>query len=36
MTAPLRLAWADGSTWEIDVPRAEQKRARALVERVSA
>lgn len=36
MTAPLRLAWADGSTWEVDVPRAEQKRARALVERVSA
>lgn len=36
LTAPLRLAWADGSTWVVDVPRAEQKRARALVEQVSA
>lgn len=36
MTAPLRLAWADGSTWEVDVPRAEQKRARALVDQISA
>lgn len=35
LTAPLRLSWADGSTWEVDVPRAELKRARALVEQVA-
>jgi len=36
MTAPLRLSWADGSTWTLDIPRAETKRARALVEQLAA
>jgi len=36
LTAPLRLSWADGSTWELDVPRAELKRARAVVAQVAA
>jgi len=35
LTAPLRLSWADGSTWELAVPRAEAKRARALVEQLA-
>jgi hypothetical protein len=35
MTAPLRLSWADGSTWTVAVPRAETKRARALVEKLA-
>ncbi|HEX6653655.1 MAG TPA: hypothetical protein VF072_12995 [Thermoleophilaceae bacterium] len=34
LTAPLRVAWRDGSAWEVDVPRGEAKRARALVERL--
>ena len=36
LTAPLRLSWADGSAWELAVPRAETKRARALVNQLSA
>jgi hypothetical protein len=36
LTAPLRVSWADGSTWEVAVPRAELKRARALVEQLAA
>jgi hypothetical protein len=32
LTAPLRVAWQDGSAWEVDVPRGEAKRARALIE----
>ena len=32
LVAPLRLAWADGTEWELDVPRGEAKRARALLE----
>jgi len=35
MTAPLRLSWADGSSWTLDIPRAETKRARALVEQLA-
>lgn len=35
LTSPLRLSWADGSTWTLDVPRAETKRARALVEQLA-
>jgi hypothetical protein len=34
LTAPLRFSWADGTAWELGVPRAEQKRARALVEQL--
>jgi hypothetical protein len=34
LTAPLRVAWQDGSAWEVDVPRGEAKRARALVEQL--
>jgi hypothetical protein len=34
LTAPLNLRWADGSTWTVDVPRGEAKRARTLVERL--
>jgi hypothetical protein len=36
LTAPLRLSWTDGTTWEVDVPRGEAKRARALVEQLPA
>jgi hypothetical protein len=31
LTAPLRVAWQDGSAWEVDVPRGEAKRAQKLV-----
>jgi hypothetical protein len=34
LTAPLRLSWADGTAWELDVPRGEAKRARTLVEQL--
>jgi hypothetical protein len=36
LVAPLRLAWADGTEWELDVPRGEAKRARALLEELHA
>jgi hypothetical protein len=36
LTAPLRLSWADGSTWELSVPRSDMKKARALVEQLAA
>ena len=36
LTAPLRLSWADGTVWELDVPRGEAKRGRALVEHLPA
>ena len=32
LSSPLRLSWADGSTWEVEVPRKEIKKARALVD----
>ncbi|HLM08477.1 MAG TPA: hypothetical protein VK307_02120 [Thermoleophilaceae bacterium] len=32
LTAPLRLSFQDGSSWELAVPRAEGKRARALID----
>ena len=35
LTAPLRLEWADGSSWEADVPRGEAKRARGLLDRLA-
>jgi hypothetical protein len=31
LTAPMRLSWADGSTWELSVPRSDMKKARSLV-----
>jgi hypothetical protein len=36
LTAPLRLTWADGSEWLLDVPRAETKRAQALLDQLQA
>ena len=36
LTAPLRLSWADGSQWLLDVPRAEARRARALLDQLQA
>lgn len=35
LTAPLRLTWADGSRWELDVPRAEGRKARSLLDRLA-
>jgi hypothetical protein len=35
LTAPLRLTWADGSRWELDVPRAESRKARSLLDRLA-
>ena len=34
LTAPLRLSWEDGSIWDVAVPRAEGKRARALLDQL--
>jgi hypothetical protein len=34
LTAPLRLTWADGSCWELDVPRAEGRKARSLLDQL--
>ena len=36
LTAPLRLSWADGTEWELDVPRAETKKARSLLDQLVA
>lgn len=36
LTAPLRLTWADGSRWELDVPRAESRKARTLLDQLAA
>jgi hypothetical protein len=36
LQAPLRLEWADGSSWELAVPRSDVKKARALVDRLAA
>ena len=35
LTASLRLTWADGSRWELDVPRAESRKARSLLDRLA-
>ena len=35
LTAPLRLTWADGSCWELDVPRAESRKARSLLDQLA-
>ena len=35
LTAPLRLIWADGSRWELDVPRAESRKARSLLDQIA-
>jgi hypothetical protein len=36
LQAPLRLEWADGSAWELAVPRSDMKKARVLVEQIAA
>ena len=36
LTAPLRLSWADGTRWELDVPRAETRKARSLLDRLAS
>jgi hypothetical protein len=36
LTVPLRLTWADGTEWLLDVPRAECKRAHALLGQLRA
>lgn len=36
LTAPLRLSWGDGSAWELSVPRSDVKKARALVDQLTA
>jgi hypothetical protein len=36
LSSPLRLTWADGSSWELEVPRSHVKKARALIERAAA
>jgi len=36
LTAALRLSWADGTHWELDVPRAEIRKARALLDQLAA
>ena len=36
LVAPLRLSWADGSEWELNVPRAEAKKAQALLAQLTA
>lgn len=35
LTAPLLLTWADGSSWELDVPRAESRKARSLLDQIA-
>jgi hypothetical protein len=32
----MRLSWADGSTWELSVPRSDMKKARSLVVQLEA
>jgi hypothetical protein len=36
LVAPLRLAWTDGTEWQLNVPRAEAKKAQALVDQLTA
>ena len=36
LTAPLRLSFEDGSTWELAVPRSDVKKARTLVAQLAA
>lgn len=36
LVAPLRLAWTDGTEWQLNVPRAEAKKAQALVDQLRA
>ena len=35
LTTPLRLTWADGSCWELAVPRAESRKARLLLDQLA-
>jgi hypothetical protein len=35
LVAPLRLSWTDGTEWQLNVPRAEAKKAQALVEQLT-
>jgi len=36
LVAPLRLSWTDGTEWQLNVPRAEARKARALVDQLTA